>query len=91
MAVKGELLTMDLDGNGNKQYRVLSINNNIAKVFDMSDISTSQRYYAVETDYDNFAYFVGTDGYINATSPYNPNSVRPAFAIDLSKISYTRE
>ena len=46
MAVKGELLTMDLDGNGNKQYRVLSVNNNIAKVFDMSDISTSQVYYA---------------------------------------------
>lgn len=42
----GELLTMDLDGNGNKQYRVLSINNNIAKVLGMSDISTSQKYNA---------------------------------------------
>lgn len=37
---------MDLDGNGNKQYRVLSINNNIAKVLGMSDISTSQKYNA---------------------------------------------
>lgn len=46
MAVKGELLTMDLDGNGDKQYRVLSINGNIAKVFGMSDISTSQKYNA---------------------------------------------
>ena len=46
MAIKGELLTMDLDGNGNKQYRVLSINDKIAKVLGMSDISTSQTYYA---------------------------------------------
>lgn len=46
MAVKGELLTMNLDGNGNKQYRVLSINDKIAKVLGMSDISTSQVYNA---------------------------------------------
>lgn len=43
----------------------------------------------VETGYDNFAYVVGTDGYISSMISYNPNSVRPAFTIDLSKISYT--
>lgn len=46
MAVKGELLTMNLDGNGNKQYRVLSINDKIAKLLGMDDISTSQVYNA---------------------------------------------
>lgn len=41
---KGELINMDLDGNGNKTYRMLSINGTIAKVLGMSDISTSQAY-----------------------------------------------
>lgn len=35
---------MDLDGNGNKTYRVLVINGNVAKFLGMSDISTSQAY-----------------------------------------------
>lgn len=38
---KGDLINMDLDGNGNKTYRVLVINGNMAKLFGMSDISTS--------------------------------------------------
>ena len=37
---------MDLDGNGNKTYRVLAINGNVAKLLGMSDISTSQKYNA---------------------------------------------
>ena len=41
---KGELINMDLDGSGNKTYRMLSINGTIAKVLCMSDISTSQVY-----------------------------------------------
>ena len=41
---KGDLLNIDLDGNGNKQYRVLGLNGNVAKVLGMNDISTSQAY-----------------------------------------------
>lgn len=37
---------MDLDGNGNKTYRVLAISGNVAKLLGMSDISTSQKYNA---------------------------------------------
>lgn len=37
---------MDLDGNGNKTYRVLGISGNVAKLLGMSDISTSQKYNA---------------------------------------------
>ena len=44
--VKGELIKLDLDGNGNKTYRVLAINGNVAKLLGMSDISTSQKYNA---------------------------------------------
>ena len=44
--VKGELINMNLDGNGNKTYRVLAINGNVAKLLGMSDISTSQKYNA---------------------------------------------
>lgn len=47
LAVKGDLLNIDLDGNGNKQYRVLSINDNITKLLGMNDISTSQKYNAI--------------------------------------------
>lgn len=35
---------MDLDGNGEKEYRVLAMNGNVAKLLGMSDISTSQKY-----------------------------------------------
>lgn len=35
---------MDLDGNGNKTYRVLAMNGKVAKLLGMSDISTSQAY-----------------------------------------------
>ncbi len=41
---KGDLLNIDLDGNGKKIYRVLAINGNIAKVLGMSDISNSQAF-----------------------------------------------
>ena len=43
-ALKGNLISMDLDGNGDKQYRVLKINDSKAMVLGMSDISTSQAY-----------------------------------------------
>lgn len=41
LAVKGQILSMDLDGNGAKQYRVLSMNGDIAKVMAMYDTLTS--------------------------------------------------
>ena len=46
LPVKGDLVELDLDGNGDKQYRVLSINGNIAKLLGMDDISTLQKYNA---------------------------------------------
>ena len=46
LVAKGDLIRLDLDGNGDKQYRVLGINGNVAKLFGMSDISTSQVYNA---------------------------------------------
>lgn len=44
LVAKGDLIKLDLDGNGDKQYRVLGINGNVAKLLGMSDISTSQKY-----------------------------------------------
>ena len=41
MPVKGDLINLDLDGNGAKQYRVLSMNGKIAKVVAMYDTLTS--------------------------------------------------
>ena len=46
VVTKGDLIKLDLDGNGDKQYRVLGINGNVAKLLGMSDISTSQKYNA---------------------------------------------
>ena len=43
---KGDLINIDLDGNGDKTYRVLAINGNVAKLLGMNDISTSQKYNA---------------------------------------------
>ena len=41
MPVKGDLINLDLDGNGAKQYRVLSMNGNVCKVMAMYDTLTS--------------------------------------------------
>ena len=41
LAVKGQILSMDLDGQGAKQYRVLSMNGDVAKVVAMYDTLTS--------------------------------------------------
>ena len=40
LAKKGDLINMDLDGNGNKTYRILKMDNNIAEVMAMYDTST---------------------------------------------------
>lgn len=42
MPVKGDLVNLDLDGNGAKQYRVLSVNGNVAKVMAMYDTLRSK-------------------------------------------------
>ena len=42
LAMKGQILSMDLDGNGAKQYRVLSMNGDIAKVMAMYDDLSSK-------------------------------------------------
>ena len=41
LAVKGQILSMDLDGQGAKQYRVLSMDGDMAKVVAMYDTLTS--------------------------------------------------
>ena len=41
LAVKGQILSMDLDGQGAKQYRVLSMDGDVAKVVAMYDTLTS--------------------------------------------------
>lgn len=43
---KGDLIKLDLDGNGNKTYRILAMKGNVAKLLGMNDISTSQKYNA---------------------------------------------
>lgn len=40
LAKKGDLINMDLDGNGNKTYRILKMDNNVAEVMAMYDTST---------------------------------------------------
>ena len=42
MPVKGDLINLDLDGQGVKQYRVLSMNGKVAKVVAMYDTLTSK-------------------------------------------------
>lgn len=41
MPVKGDIVNLDLDGSGNKQYRVLKMNGNVAQVIAMYDTLTS--------------------------------------------------
>ena len=42
LAYKGDILSMDLDGNGAKQYRVLSMDGDVAKVVAMYDTLSSK-------------------------------------------------
>ena len=46
VVTKGDLIKLDLDGNGDKQSRLLGMNGNVAKLLGMRDISTSQKYNA---------------------------------------------
>lgn len=74
LATKGNLINMNLDGNGNKTYRVLAMNGNVAKLLGMSDISTSQKYNATNkigtfTNGTKGQPYVGSDldTYLNTT------------------------
>ena len=67
-ALKGDLIYMDLDGNGDKQYRVLKINGSKAMVLGMSDISTSQAY---NTTSKTGTFNNGTTGQLYAGSDLN--------------------
>lgn len=62
---KGDLLNIDLDGNGAKQYRVLSMNGDVAKLLGMDDISTSQVY---NTTSKTGTFVGGTTGQLYAGS-----------------------
>lgn len=44
LATKGDLLSMNLDGNGNKTYRVLSMNGDVAKLLSMDDTLHSKTF-----------------------------------------------
>ena len=46
LVAKGDLINLNLDGNGNKTYCVLAMNGNVAKLLGMSDISILQKYNA---------------------------------------------
>ena len=74
LVAKGDLIKLDLDGNGDKQYRVLGINGNVAKLLGMSDISTPQKYNATSktgtfTNGTTGQLYVGSDldTYLNTT------------------------
>lgn len=95
MAVKGELLTMDLDGNGNKTYRVLAINGNVAKLLGMSDISTSQKYNATSktgtfTNGSTGQLYAGSDldTYLNTTWYNTLTSTVKAAIVPESRTQY---
>nr|DAH21689.1 MAG TPA: protein of unknown function DUF285 [Caudoviricetes sp.] len=77
MPIKGDILNIDLDGNGNQKYRVLSINGNVAKLLAMYDVALDKYY---DADYTkgsiltlangtNFRGYAGSDldTYLNIT------------------------
>lgn len=82
---KGDLINIDLDGNGNKTYRVLGIKDNIAKLLGMSNISTSQAWgsvYSIEVGGGLISQYQGSglDTYLNTTW-YNTLSTEAKSAI----------
>ena len=95
LAVKGDLINMNLDGNGNKTYRVLAMNGNVAKLLGMSDISTSQKYNATSKTgtFANGAtgqLYVGSnlDTYLNTTWYNTLTSIVKAAIVPESRTQY---
>lgn len=88
MPTKGDLINMDLDGNGNKTYRVLGIKSNVAGLLGMSNISTSQVWGAIDSTYSievdgeliSQYYSSSLDIYLNTTW-YNTLSTEAKAAI----------
>lgn len=92
---KGDLINMDLDGNGNKTYRVLAINGNVAKLLGMSDISTSQKYNATSktgtfTNGATGQLYAGSDldTYLNTTWYNTLSSTAKAAIVPESRTQY---
>ena len=86
---------MDLDGNGNKTYRVLAINGNVAKLLGMSDISTSQKYNATSktgtfTNGTTGQLYAGSDldTYLNTTWYNTLSSAAKAAIVPESRTQY---
>ena len=95
LAAKGDLIKLDLDGNGDKQYRVLGINGNVAKLLGMSDISTSQKYNATSktgtfTNGTTGQLYVGSDldTYLNTTWYNTLTSTVKAAIVPESRTQY---
>lgn len=95
LVTKGDLIKLDLDGNGDKQYRVLGINGNVAKLLGMSDISTSQEYNATSktgtfTNGTTGQSYVGSDldTYLNTTWYNTLTSTVKAAIVPESRTQY---
>lgn len=95
LVAKGDLIKLDLDGNGDKQYRVLGINGNVAKLLGMSDISTSQEYNATSktgtfTNGTTGQSYVGSDldTYLNTTWYNTLTSTVKAAIVPESRTQY---
>lgn len=95
LVTKGDLIKLDLDGNGDKQYRVLGINGNVAKLLGMSDISTSQKYNATSktgtfTNGTTGQSYVGSDldTYLNTTWYNTLTSTVKAAIVPESRTQY---
>ena len=93
--LKGDLIKLDLDGNGNKTYRVLGINGNVAKLLGMSDISTSQKYNATSktgtfTNGTTGQLYAGSDldTYLNTTWYNTLTSTTKAAIVPESRTQY---
>ena len=95
LVAKGDLIKLDLDGNGDKQYRVLGINGNVAKLLGMSDISTSQKYNATSktgtfTNGTTGQSYIGSDldTYLNTTWYNTLTSTVKAAIVPESRTQY---
>ena len=95
LVAKGDLIKLDLNGNGDKQYRVLGINGNVAKLLGMSDISTSQKYNATSktgtfTNGTTGQSYVGSDldTYLNTTWYNTLTSTVKAAIVPESRTQY---
>lgn len=92
---RGDLINMNLDNNGDKIYRILSLDGNIAKVLGMSDISTSQKYNATSktgtfTNGSTGQLYAGSDldTYLNTTWYNTLTSTTKAAIVPESRTQY---